>query len=133
GELPSSGGGGGRDVSRGQFCPRPTGGPLLFASSVQRADLHSFPTRRSSDLLLQPCLHSLRHGRRRQWRRRRFHFVIARRGPFKEDRKSTRLNSSHVAISYAVFCLKKKSNHGPTSCAAKPRVQTHRSARRASK
>src|SRR5690625_6977477 len=25
----------------------------------------------------------------------------------KEDRKSTRLNSSHVAISYAVFCLKK--------------------------
>src|SRR5207253_11209006 len=27
-----------------------------------------------------------------------------------EDRKSTRLNSSHVAISYAVFCLKKKSN-----------------------
>src|SRR5690625_6992905 len=28
----------------------------------------------------------------------------------KEDRKSTRLNSSHVAISYAVFCLKKKSN-----------------------
>src|SRR5690625_138256 len=27
------------------------------------------------------------------------------------DRKSTRLNSSHVAISYAVFCLKKKSNN----------------------
>src|SRR5437870_9132459 len=27
------------------------------------------------------------------------------------DRKSTRLNSSHVAISYAVFCLKKKSYH----------------------
>src|SRR5690625_6991294 len=26
----------------------------------------------------------------------------------KQDRKSTRLNSSHVAISYAVFCLKKK-------------------------
>src|SRR5437870_8882901 len=26
----------------------------------------------------------------------------------REDRKSTRLNSSHVAISYAVFCLKKK-------------------------
>src|SRR5690554_7109740 len=26
----------------------------------------------------------------------------------KEDRKSTRLNSSHVRISYAVFCLKKK-------------------------
>src|SRR5690625_7691334 len=29
------------------------------------------------------------------------------RGP-EQDRKSTRLNSSHVAISYAVFCLKKK-------------------------
>src|SRR5690606_41379907 len=27
---------------------------------------------------------------------------------FKKDRKSTRLNSSHVKISYAVFCLKKK-------------------------
>src|SRR5256885_7648737 len=30
----------------------------------------------------------------------------ARRGP--ADRKSTRLNSSHLVISYAVFCLKKK-------------------------
>src|SRR5437870_8670686 len=29
----------------------------------------------------------------------------------KIDRKSTRLNSSHVAISYAVFCLKKKTNN----------------------
>src|SRR5699024_12179232 len=28
--------------------------------------------------------------------------------PDAEDRKSTRLNSSHVSISYAVFCLKKK-------------------------
>src|SRR5437870_7713464 len=33
------------------------------------------------------------------------------------DRKSTRLNSSHVAISYAVFCLKKKKiNHTITLC-----------------
>src|SRR3712207_6892140 len=30
------------------------------------------------------------------------------RGPAEEDRKSTRLNSSHANISYAVFCLKKK-------------------------
>src|SRR5690625_6768103 len=30
---------------------------------------------------------------------------------FIKDRKSTRLNSSHVAISYAVFCLKKKTTH----------------------
>src|SRR5256885_8968016 len=29
---------------------------------------------------------------------------------FQEDRKSTRLNSSHLVISYAVFCLKKKKN-----------------------
>src|SRR3712207_8308757 len=28
-----------------------------------------------------------------------------------KDRKSTRLNSSHANISYAVFCLKKKNNH----------------------
>src|SRR5690625_294174 len=32
------------------------------------------------------------------------------------DRKSTRLNSSHVAISYAVFCLKKKRTTRQTSC-----------------
>src|SRR5690606_40248435 len=31
-------------------------------------------------------------------------------GVRREDRKSTRLNSSHVKISYAVFCLKKKTN-----------------------
>src|SRR5258708_27170796 len=30
------------------------------------------------------------------------------------DRKSTRLNSSHQIISYAVFCLKKKKNHKQT-------------------
>src|SRR5262245_64258416 len=29
-------------------------------------------------------------------------------GPARQDRKSTRLNSSHLGISYAVFCLKKK-------------------------
>src|SRR3712207_8557346 len=33
-----------------------------------------------------------------------------RRGREGEDRKSTRLNSSHANISYAVFCLKKKKN-----------------------
>src|SRR5436305_12039424 len=35
------------------------------------------------------------------------------------DRKSTRLNSSHVRISYAVFCLKKK-KPTKTPCLAKP-------------
>src|SRR5437870_10263830 len=43
-----------------------------------------------------------RHGHRRA----RDH--VRRDGRRREDRKSTRLNSSHVAISYAVFCLKKK-------------------------
>src|SRR2546430_10494662 len=33
-------------------------------------------------------------------------------GPLAEDRKSTRLNSSHSQISYAVFCLKKKKSEG---------------------
>src|SRR5690554_7456128 len=36
------------------------------------------------------------------------HRVLIKRGPGNRDRKSTRLNSSHVRISYAVFCLKKK-------------------------
>src|SRR5690625_937839 len=34
--------------------------------------------------------------------------VLQTEGDIYADRKSTRLNSSHVAISYAVFCLKKK-------------------------
>src|SRR5207253_11455626 len=34
-----------------------------------------------------------------------------RSGCSRRDRKSTRLNSSHVAISYAVFCLKKKNGY----------------------
>src|SRR3712207_7340502 len=34
---------------------------------------------------------------------------------FVEDRKSTRLNSSHANISYAVFCLKKKKQNTPIS------------------
>src|SRR5258707_7463751 len=43
----------------------------------------------------------------------------ARRPPFAavdEDRKSTRLNSSHANISYAVFCLKKKRNLNAALC-----------------
>src|SRR2546426_4790630 len=34
-----------------------------------------------------------------------------RRAEGEQDRKSTRLNSSHLVISYAVFCLKKKKTH----------------------
>src|SRR5699024_12676802 len=77
----------------------------LFGLGPHR-DLHSFPTRRSSDLT--------------QWvadamstPETTFEQVVIKTtgdittGGF-EDRKSTRLNSSHVSISYAVFCLKKK-------------------------
>src|SRR5207253_3504937 len=38
------------------------------------------------------------------------HPLLAHRRRLVGDRKSTRLNSSHVAISYAVFCLKKKND-----------------------
>src|SRR5256885_7111077 len=40
------------------------------------------------------------------------------------DRKSTRLNSSHLVISYAVFCLKKK-NKNTCSFLHEPRPATH--------
>src|SRR5687768_17760258 len=41
--------------------------------------------------------------------------VAARTDNANRDRKSTRLNSSHGYISYAVFCLKKKKNSSPPS------------------
>src|SRR3989442_8312887 len=39
-----------------------------------------------------------------------------------KDRKSTRLNSSHVRISYAVFCLKKKNDSPMATWKVKPRT-----------
>src|SRR5690625_6722882 len=44
--------------------------------------------------------------------------------PSKADRKSTRLNSSHVAISYAVFCLKKK-NKQQSLCPTTQAIPNH--------
>src|SRR6266508_4703242 len=41
------------------------------------------------------------------------------------DRKSTRLNSSHVAISYAVFCLKKKKPHHDPIFSLKKKQKQH--------
>src|SRR5687768_17979532 len=77
--------------------------------------LHSFPTRRSSDLQ-RPCIVCMRlmtvseAGTRRSMEATTPTLVIAY-----GDRKSTRLNSSHGYISYAVFCLKKKNDiHGDT-------------------
>src|SRR5690242_21216553 len=42
-----------------------------------------------------------------------------------EDRKSTRLNSSHMSISYAVFCLKKKKKTKTTNIHPKKTYQTN--------
>src|SRR5207253_10291673 len=73
--------------------------------------------------LQQRELNARRESRHPRSRERKLHLVAARhplprglgRDPHllrrrgrRQDRKSTRLNSSHVAISYAVFCLKKK-------------------------
>src|SRR5207249_7488718 len=41
------------------------------------------------------------------------------------DRKSTRLNSSHVSISYAVFCLKKKNNDAASHLACAQSLFQH--------
>src|SRR5207253_10897753 len=83
-------------------------------------DLPSFPTRRSSDLASSPSyLRVVRNHERppfnQLWRRVtctcrkvRDGWMILLQSSHFLDRKSTRLNSSHVAISYAVFCLKKK-------------------------
>src|SRR3712207_8980161 len=49
------------------------------------------------------------------------------RGPRSSDRKSTRLNSSHANISYAVFCLKKKKTmpaRYPTACTCRRLLTT---------
>src|SRR5690606_41275217 len=92
---------------------------------------HPFPTRRSSDLRQRIQVHGdMRHlqinanaariralllaGIRsaRLWRQlggNRWQMLFARKKMLNElDRKSTRLNSSHVKTSYAVFCSKKK-------------------------
>src|SRR5690349_22096989 len=72
---------------------------FFFPCYSDRRGLHSFPTRRSSDLRAREVLepHPQDH---------RPAHPVSRAQP---DRKSTRLNSSHVEISYAVFCVKKKS------------------------
>src|SRR5699024_12004457 len=97
----------------------------LFARYVDPSDLHSFPTRRSSDLA--KCVESTVeiavqvNGKVRARlsvpaditaedaiATAKAEPAVAEALAGKTDRKSTRLNSSHVSISYAVFCLKKK-------------------------
>src|SRR5439155_20105215 len=84
---------------------------FFFQCSGDHRDLHSFPTRRSSDLvhLAAPDFVDV-SGHRDEPRLfddnpQHLNDIII---SVEKDRKSTRLNSSHVAISYAVFCLKKK-------------------------
>src|SRR5206468_9687552 len=93
--------------------------PLSFYCSSHTRDLHSFPTRRSSDLLKRrlgsdgsdPAVRSLNGfglGHAGQAGGELDEGVFELEQPESIDRKSTRLNSSHDQISYAVFCLKKK-------------------------
>src|SRR5690625_6818347 len=84
---------------------------LYFQLHCLLAHLHPFPTRRSSDLSALAA-----DGLATAWWRPGGACLVARQAHghqlvgdlVRSDRKSTRLNSSHVAISYAVFCLKKK-------------------------
>src|SRR5699024_11284367 len=89
-----------------------------FQSNRNYRDLLSFPTRRSSDLpyVLKEAAILFESGSYKQCDRTvlvtapeelRIQRVMER-DQVSEDRKSTRLNSSHVSISYAVFCLKRK-------------------------
>src|SRR5438874_9712781 len=92
---------------------------FFFLCYGDHRDLHSFPTRRSSDLVARPdAPRRAQLGdlfeeivvdvpEEREARRERIDVQPARDAAL-QDRKSTRLNSSHVEISYAVFCLKKK-------------------------
>src|SRR5438034_6111513 len=60
-----------------------------------------------------------RHGRPCAWPGRQFLQRAAcavRQAARRTDRKSTRLNSSHTVISYAVFCLKKKKKKRRQQC-----------------
>src|SRR5699024_12312292 len=69
-------------------------------------DLLSFPTRRSSDLwksAKKNMLNAIEKDLDTRFAGVKDDMVLGM-----ADRKSTRLNSSHVSISYAVFCLKKK-------------------------
>src|SRR5207245_10308213 len=80
-------------------------------SARHQPPLHSFPTRRSSDLKKALTPGGLVSAGIR-WRLLR-HLALGVETAFvtgtttNADRKSTRLNSSHGSISYAVFCLKK--------------------------
>src|SRR5699024_11812381 len=99
---------------------------FFFYCSVLLCYLHSFPTRRSSDLLFILLIifsqSQTKKGIRQiylgQYLGTGILVAVSLFAAYVlnfipqdwiiGDRKSTRLNSSHVSISYAVFCLKKK-------------------------
>src|SRR5205814_10085851 len=92
---------------------------FFFHSHPPTRDLHSFPTRRSSDLQSYPSqpirlIAPFPPGGSVDITARLIADPLAKElgGRIiienRTDRKSTRLNSSHLGISYAVFCLKKK-------------------------
>src|SRR5438034_2762105 len=92
-----------------QSCPFPS------PSSLPPRDFPSFPTRRSSDLPIKPAGElygeALAESGDPRSAIQQFRLSLVRtpnRRTPRADRKSTRLNSSHTVISYAVFCLKKK-------------------------
>src|SRR5689334_24662663 len=70
----------------------------------------SAPTKEHLATVLQAAVRAPDHGRLRPWR-----FMLIE-GDQRKDRKSTRLNSSHSSISYAVFCLKKKNRIHKRKC-----------------
>src|SRR5437867_13354790 len=86
---------------------------LFFDSSLAFRYLHSFPTRRSSDLLSEDdgLLAPLSSSSAARPSRSMVLEILGHSSSKNLDRKSTRLNSSHRTISYAVFCLKKKKKH----------------------
>src|SRR5690349_22598484 len=87
-------------------------------------DLHSFPTRRSSDLVYRDPLSRYLAGERVDFAS----VSLDLHGT--PDRKSTRLNSSHVEISYAVFCLKKKKWRGSSKLTPITQATSRRRRRR---
>src|SRR5690625_5459604 len=84
---------------------------IFYSWCIHACYLHSFPTRRSSDLSLPIALRAHQNkysATRRSAGRWYSSSSVTASGRSARDRKSTRLNSSHVASSYAVFCLKKE-------------------------
>src|SRR5207253_10972057 len=82
--------------------------PTLFRSARQSGQPRTTPYRAAlaANARRSPCPSRSAFRPPAQARCRPYASTARRHGRDHQDRKSTRLNSSHVAISYAVFCLK---------------------------